>query len=184
MVKFDLVPGVVLRMAEAARLNDLSHVLVLDEMNRANVPRVLGELMFLFEYRDEMIDLQYSQGFALPGNLLFIATMNTADRSIRTIDVALRRRFEIFECLPDVSILQAFYDRGRGTNFVSDLAAGFVSLNNELEAQLDRHHTIGQTFFMAPEMTSDRLASVEPKDLPAHRGVFLRSSRRSRAIHA
>jgi 5-methylcytosine-specific restriction enzyme B len=112
-IKFERVDGEVLRLAKAARLNDLPPMLVIDELNRANVPRVLGELMFLMEYRSETIDLQFSQGFALPSNIAFIATMHTADRSIRSIDVALRRRFEIFECLPEASILQAFYDQGK-----------------------------------------------------------------------
>lgn len=150
----------VIRLAKAARLNDLPHVLVIDELNRANVPRTLGELMFLLEYRSETIDLQFSQGFALPPNIAFIATMNTADRSIRSIDVALRRRFEIFECLPDASILHSFYDKERGENHVEDLVSGFESLNADLTAQLDKHHTIGQTFFMASEMTSSVLRRV------------------------
>ncbi len=164
-ISFQLVPGTVLRMAEAARLSAYPHVLVLDELNRANIPRVLGELMFLFEYRNQMIDLQYSQGFTLPANLSFIATMNTADRSIRAIDVALRRRFEIFEWLPDREILKAFYDLGRGENFVPDLADGFTALNLELEAQLDRHHTIGQNFFMTDELTPARLNQIWARKL-------------------
>jgi 5-methylcytosine-specific restriction protein B len=108
--------------------------------------------MFLLEYRSETTDLQFSQGFALPPNIAFIATMNTADRSIRSIDVALRRRFEIFECLPDPSILQAFYDKGTGLNQVDDLVSGFEALNADLTIQLDKHHTIGPAFFMADEM--------------------------------
>jgi hypothetical protein len=83
--------------------------------------------------------------------------LNTADRSIRSIDVALRRRFEIFECLPDPSLLQAFYDQGRGLNHVEDLIVGFKALNADLTGQLDKHHTIGQTFFMANEMTPSAL---------------------------
>jgi MoxR-like ATPase len=166
-ISFERVDGTVLRMTEAARLNDLPHVLILDEMNRANLPRVLGELMFLFEYRDQLVDLQYSQGFTLPENLLFIGTMNTADRSIRSIDVALRRRFEIFECLPDSEVLARFYKAGSGSNFVPDLIEGFIALNDELETQLDRHHTIGQTFFMTDEMTGERLRRVwDRKILP------------------
>jgi 5-methylcytosine-specific restriction protein B len=135
-------------------------VLVIDELNRANVPRALGELMFLLEYRSETIDLQFSQGFALPSNIAIIATMNTADRSIRSIDVALRRRFDIFECLPDASILHAFYDQGKGVNHIDGLVAGFEALNADLTTHLDKHHTIGQTFFMASEMTSAGLRRV------------------------
>ena len=164
-IRFDRVDGTVLRMAKAARLGDLPYVLILDEMNRANIPRVLGELMFLFEYRNQIIDLQYSQGFSLPKNLCFIATMNTADRSIRSIDVALRRRFEIFECLPDPVALEKYYALGHGSNYVSDLLTGFTTLNEALSSQLDRHHTIGQTFFMADEMSPDRLRRVWSRQL-------------------
>ena len=159
-VNFELVEGILVRMAKAARLNPNIHVLILDEMNRANIPRVLGELMFLFEYRDEMIDLQYSPGFTLPKNLSFVATMNTADRSTRSIDTALRRRFEIFECLPNPYILGRYYELGRGVNHVPDLIEGFVALNTVLEEKLDRHHTIGQTFFMAKEMDAGLLQRI------------------------
>jgi 5-methylcytosine-specific restriction enzyme B len=159
-ITFERVDGAVLRMAKAARLNDSPHVLIIDELNRANVPRVLGELMYLFEYRSTTIDLQFSHGFALPPNVAFIATMNTADRSIRSIDVALRRRFEIFECAPDASVLEAYYETGQGKNYVSDLLEGFRALNDELAAQLDKHHTIGHTFFMTEEMTAQRLQRI------------------------
>jgi hypothetical protein len=159
-IKFKRVDGAVILLAKAARLNDFPHVLIIDELNRANVPRALGELMFLLEYRSETIDLQFTHGFALPPNIAFIATMNTADRSIRSIDVALRRRFEIFECLPNAVVLQAFYDREKGVNYVEDLVAGFEALNSDLTDRLDKHHTIGQSFFMADEMTPSLLRRV------------------------
>ena len=65
--------------------DDQCRVLVIDEMNRANLSRVFGELMYLFEYRGASIELQYSKDFTLPKSLFFVGTMNTADRSIRTI---------------------------------------------------------------------------------------------------
>jgi MoxR-like ATPase len=160
-VSFEIVPGVVLRMAEEAReAPEVPYLILIDEMNRANLPRVLGELLFLFEYRDRRIDLQYTADFALPPNLRFLGTMNTADRSIRSIDAALRRRIEIFECLPSVEILRRFYVRQEHRNHVDDLFDGFIALNNTLETQLDRHHTIGQTFFMTEEMTPGRLRQI------------------------
>jgi 5-methylcytosine-specific restriction protein B len=69
-------------------------VLVLDEMNRANLPRVFGELYFLLEYRDREVRLMYSpdETFRLPEGFRMIGTMNTADRSISLMDAALRRR--------------------------------------------------------------------------------------------
>jgi 5-methylcytosine-specific restriction protein B len=159
-VTFAQTPGVLLNMAATARLTGSQCVLILDEMNRANLPRVLGELMYLFEYRDQPIDLLYSKGFRLPENLAFIGTMNTADRSIRTIDIALRRRFEVFECFPDRAVLERYYDLPGNQHSVPDLFDGFEKLNQRLEEELDRHHTIGQTFFMQANFTPSRLVRV------------------------
>jgi hypothetical protein len=71
------------------------HVVLIDEINRGNLPRILGELLFLLEYRGERIGTLYrrNEAFELPPDLWFIGTMNTADRSIALIDAALRRRF-------------------------------------------------------------------------------------------
>ena len=156
---FQVRDGIVKDMAAQAEAGDELHVLVIDEMNRANLPRVFGELMYLLEYRDAPIDLQYSRQFRLPRNLLFVGTMNTADRSIRSIDVALRRRFEIFDCPPDRRILERFYDEV-GRNEVAGLVDGFDRLNEVLTTQLDRHHAVGHTFFMDDEMTTQRLRRV------------------------
>jgi 5-methylcytosine-specific restriction endonuclease McrBC GTP-binding regulatory subunit McrB len=155
---FAVRPGVVKEMV-AAMEDDRPHVLVVDEMNRANLPRVFGELMFLLEYRDEPLDLQYSPNFVLPRNLLFVGTMNTADRSIRSIDVALRRRFEIFECQPNIGILRRYYE-SVGVNGIPGLVDGFERLNGALATYLDKHHAIGHTFFMAETMTPERLRRV------------------------
>lgn len=144
---FKPVEGVVLEMARDIRQDGRTRVLLMDEMNRANLPRVFGELMYLFEYRQKPADLLYTKNFRLPENLLFIGTMNTADRSIRSIDIALRRRFEVFECPPDVRILERFYSRHE--NGLKSLFTGFEALNAELRARLDRHHAIGHTFFMS-----------------------------------
>lgn len=156
-IVFKAVNGTVLEMAQAIEDQSDVHVLIIDEINRANIPRVFGELLYLLEYRDETITLQYSKSFALPSNLRFIATMNTADRSVRSIDVALRRRFEVFECPADAEILRRFYQRPQRTTTVPDLVEGFEKLNEALAAQLDRHHTIGQSFFMAPSYDRARL---------------------------
>jgi 5-methylcytosine-specific restriction protein B len=157
---FDRVDGVVLEMAKQIRDDERWHVLIMDEMNRANLPRVLGELMYLFEYRNQPLDLRYTKNFELPENLLFIGTMNTADRSIRGIDIALRRRFEVFEFPYDVGILGRFYKDQSRTNDVPNLLDGFVALNDFLKVTLDRHHTIGHSFFMAEHMTHKRLKGV------------------------
>lgn len=164
LLSFKVRPGIVRQMVELIDDPEQLHVLVIDEMNRANLPRVFGELMYLFEYRDDPINLQYTNDFELPANLLFVGTMNTADRSIRSIDIALRRRFDVFECPPDASILEGYYEGG-ATNDVHNLVEGFEALNVALTEHLDRHHTIGHTFFMVPHMTRTRLSQIWNRQL-------------------
>ncbi len=156
-ISFERVNGLILEMAEEMEDSDETRVLVIDELNRANIPRVFGELLFLLEYRDKSIDLQFSRGFSLPKNLKVIATMNTADRSTRSIDVALRRRFEIFECPPRADILEAYYEEESHSSSVTDLIPGFANLNADLTEQLDRHRTIGHSFFMRDLFASAHL---------------------------
>ena len=100
---YELTPGPLVRIAERAeRHPGQRHVMVIDEINRANLPRVLGELLYLLEYRDQAMQTQYRPGqqFTLPRNLWFIGTMNTADRSIALIDAAMRRRFHFVPFFP------------------------------------------------------------------------------------
>lgn len=146
-VAFKVVPGRLVDVAEHARRVDHPVVLVIDEMNRANIPSVFGELLYLLEYRDKTIGLLHRQGFSLPPNLYIIATMNTADRSIRTVDTALRRRFDIFDCPPRPDILDRYYSTGNRAD-VPGLSAGLQQLNDLLTEQLDRHHTVGHSFLM------------------------------------
>lgn len=136
--------------------------LILDEMNRANLPRVFGELLYLLEYREEDISTQYSTQFSLPGNIAIIGTMNTADRSIRSVDAAFRRRFEVYELGPNSQALREFYGRNKGTSSVpiDELVSGFELLNDRLSEYRDRHHQIGHTFFMRTRMTWNTLRAT------------------------
>lgn len=163
-VSFDVTAGVVLQvvrdMRQAGHLNDPDHpyVIIMDEANRANLPRVMGELLYLLEYRDQAISLQLSKEFKLPSNLMFIATMNTADRSVRSIDAAMRRRFEIFELAPDAEVLERYF-----SSIALPSAAvieGLSRLNGHLTRDLDRHHTIGHSFFMRNDMSPKVLREV------------------------
>ncbi|HEX6154327.1 MAG TPA: DUF3578 domain-containing protein [Solirubrobacterales bacterium] len=153
MLTFQHTNGLLLEIAEAVEETDDLFVLVIDEINRANIPRVFGELLYLLEYRDESIRMQSNQELSLPRNLKIIATMNTADRSTRSIDTALRRRFEMFECPADEQILRRYYESGRSCDF-EGLIEGFADLNRSLTERLDRHHTIGQSFFMREHLTA------------------------------
>ncbi|WGT47567.1 McrB family protein [Tessaracoccus lacteus] len=104
-VEFQIKPGPLRRIAEAASAApETPHVLIIDEINRANLAKVFGELYFLLEYRDRPISLQYSDiEFTLPPNLFIIGTMNTADRSIALVDAAMRRRFYFLEMAPSAA---------------------------------------------------------------------------------
>ncbi|GGS14469.1 AAA family ATPase [Actinokineospora fastidiosa] len=110
---FRRVDGPLLEWAEQARANPTEkYVLIVDELNRANVPRVFGELYYLLEYRSEPARLLYGHSeFRLPENLYLIATMNTADRSVALLDSALRRRFYFIDFRPDVEPVSGVLDQ-------------------------------------------------------------------------
>lgn len=169
-VSFEVTPGVVLQVVHDMRvsghLNDPNYpyVIIMDEANRANLPRVMGELLYLMEYRDQGISLQLSRDFKLPSNLIFIATMNTADRSVRSIDAAMRRRFDIFELGPDTDVLEQYLEANK-IERAQDLLDGLSRLNEHLGNHLDRHHTIGHSFFMRPDMSPVVLQEVWKRKL-------------------
>jgi len=142
-------------------------VLIVDEINRANIPRVFGELMYLLEYRDRSMKLMLDdRDFKLPNNLFIIATMNTADRSTRSLDVAMRRRFKFFTLDPDVQVLRKIYLKPSNENRVGDtLFTGFVLLNEKLTKEIDKHHTIGHSFFVHETMDSARLRNIWDEEI-------------------
>ena len=155
-VRYELVPGPLRLMAERAREKpDAKFILVIDEFNRGNVSKILGELYFLLEYRNEEASLQYSHGrFSLPKNLWFIATMNTTDRSIALVDAALRRRFYSFDLYPDRPPVQGLLRRwlqenNRDMVRVADLVD---AANRKLN---DRHLGIGPSHFMKKDPPLD-----------------------------
>ncbi|CAM5364812.1 hypothetical protein SATRM34S_01549 [Streptomyces atroolivaceus] len=103
-VAFRLTAGPLRELADLASREGnrhIPHFLIIDEINRANLAKVFGELYFLLEYRDRSVRLTYSgDDFPLPPNLFVIGTMNTADRSIALVDAAMRRRFAFVELSP------------------------------------------------------------------------------------
>jgi 5-methylcytosine-specific restriction protein B len=103
-VAFRLTAGPLRELADLASREGnrhIPHFLIIDEINRANLAKVFGELYFLLEYRTRSVRLTYSgDDFALPPNLFVIGTMNTADRSIALVDAAMRRRFAFVELSP------------------------------------------------------------------------------------
>ncbi len=155
---FELRNGPLLLAAEAARAEPLAkHVLVIDELNRGNLAKVLGECYFLLEYREHEIQLQYAADsgarFSLPDNLYIIGTMNTADRSIALVDLALRRRFHFVEFHPDRYPVQGLLRRYLEQDGPTQMrwVADIVDLANERLSD-DRHAAIGPSHFMKPNL--------------------------------
>ena len=154
-VGFELRDGPLLSAAKrAAEDKGARHFLVIDEINRANLGKVLGELYFLLEYRDEEIRLQYSdEPFSLPPNLYIIGTMNTADRSIALVDLALRRRFSFVEFDTGEEPIKGLLRRWLRAKNLGDMewVADVVDRANEKLADgnpEDRHAAIGPSYFM------------------------------------
>ena len=148
---FALRKGPLLDMAERARDEpDARHFLVIDEINRGNLAKVFGELYFLLEYRGEELRLQYSdEPFSLPANLHVIGTMNTADRSIALVDLALRRRFHFVEFHPAEPPVRGLLGRwlekhAPGMAWVADVVD---RANRALD---DRQAAIGPSYFLKP----------------------------------
>ena len=161
---FELRDGPLLRAADRARKDkdpEAKHFLVIDEINRGNLAKVFGELYFLLEYRDSEMDLQYSdEPFSLPGNLYIIGTMNTADRSIAMVDLALRRRFYFVEFHPDddpvKSVLRSWLrEKAPDMEWMADV---IERANDHLRE--DRHAAIGPSYFMKDGLDDDMVVRI------------------------
>ena len=121
--------------------------LIIDEINRGNLPKIFGELLNAFEYRDENISLQYSdKPLSVPSNLIFLGTMNSTDKSVGRMDAALRRRFDFIHVEPNYEVLEKYYENKE--LLVPNLIEGLEILNELLEKDLGKHCLIGHTFFI------------------------------------
>jgi len=158
------VPEAIDRSLEAPK----PRVLIIDEINRGNVSRIFGELITLIEPSKRAgasealsTTLPYSkQPFSVPDNLYLIGTMNTADRSLAGLDIALRRRFVFEEMPPRPDLLDEVEIEENGSSV--NIGALLRVMNQRIELLLDRDHCLGHAYFMPlnDEPTLERLGAI------------------------
>ncbi|MEO8121179.1 MAG: AAA family ATPase [Rhodoferax sp.] len=156
--------GIDLKAVGPTEINSAPFVLIIDEINRGNVSRIFGELITLIEPSKRLgakesltVTLPYSKKpFGVPKNVYLIGTMNTADKSLTGLDIALRRRFAFKEMPPKPELLDKV--------IISGLSVGQMlrSINQRIEVLLDRDHCIGHAYFLPldKDRSIDRLSAI------------------------
>jgi 5-methylcytosine-specific restriction enzyme B len=144
-------------------------ILIIDEINRGNIAKIFGELLYSLEYRsdEDGLILPYSDDdsnkrFVIPQNAWIIATMTSADRSIALVDYALRRRFFFIEFLPDAEILRSFFSRYPGMIDKDKVIHIFEKINQDIRGDdsLGRFYQLGHSYFMNKNMDNIVLTRI------------------------
>jgi MoxR-like ATPase len=163
-VNFVMENGILKELANEAAANPgKRYVMIIDEINRGNITKILGELIYCLEYRDSTIRLPYSKEmFRLPANLYLIGTMNSADRSIALVDYALRRRFVFQELMPSPEILAKWLTENPSSIPTEKLVQFMRDLNSKIneDEKLGRHFQIGHSYFMEKNIDITRIREI------------------------
>lgn len=188
-IGYQIAPGVFRQICKKAEnawrekgIDAPQYILVIDEINRANIAKVLGELITLIEDDKRLgaaneitVKLPVSgERFGIPPNLLILGTMNTADRSIALLDLALRRRFTFQEMMPDSSILGEV----KGVN----LGKLLENINRRVTLLLDRDHQIGHSYLVNINTVDDLHFAWYHRIIPLLQEYFYNDGERLRAV--
>ena len=183
---YELRPGIFRTICTSAQdAPDRNFVLIIDEINRGNIPKIFGELITLIEPSRRLgaddetaVTLPYSgDNFGVPDNLYIIGTMNTADRSIQQMDTALRRRFTFVEMMPDANH-DLIWEDVEGVNCRKMLRA----MNERIALLLDREHQIGHTYLLNVGTMEQLADTFRNRIFPLLQEYFYDDWRKIRAV--
>jgi hypothetical protein len=182
-IRYDIQDGIFKQICQRATANpDREYLLVIDEINRANIAKVFGELITLIE-DDKRVGmpnelqstLTYSaEPFGVPKNLYIVGTMNTADRSIALLDIALRRRFTFVSVTPNPELLSPVDGL--------PLSQLLQRLNERIKLLLDQDHQIGHSYFMDVKNVADLRFAWEHRVIPLLQEYFYNDGERLQAL--
>ena len=181
-LSYELRDGKFKEFCEYARVNpDKKFVFIIDEINRANLSEVLGELLYALEYRDEGITIpNFDKPFVIPSNVYIIGTMNNVDKSLSTFDLALRRRFGFYEIGVDCDVIREML-KNKTINNIKDYIERCKDLNMLISGEIDgdnqerlktcpkldleKHYKIGQAYFAKIEKFLQDEEEINPRHL-------------------
>jgi hypothetical protein len=161
--KFVLEKGIFKLFCERAKEDgDKKYILIIDEINRGNLSKIFGELLYLLEYRDKEAKLTYSQEkFSIPENVYIIGTMNTADRSLAIMDYALRRRFYFVDIKCETKRLEEWLNENKCKLKTSEIIGAIENMNNKIKDEMhSKDFAIGHSYFMREGLDSDKLEEI------------------------
>lgn len=170
-LNYDVEPGVFKNICERAKDNpNENYVLIIDEINRGNISKIFGELITLIEKSKRVGNVEVLEiilpnspnvKFGIPKNLYIIGTMNSSDRSLTSVDIALRRRFEFVEIMPKPEILKDIkITKENKVVEAIDVAKLLEVMNKRIKVLLDRDHCIGHAYFTELKPTSEKAAAT------------------------
>ena len=194
---YELRPGIFRTICKAAtEAPDQNFVIIIDEINRGNIPKIFGELITLIEDSRRLgeddattVTLTYSgDAFGVPDNLYIIGTMNTADRSIQQLDTALRRRFTFVEMMPkedhkliSTNVKEGFDELGASSNGVN-CREMLRAMNERIALLLDREHQIGHTYLLKVGTAEQLADTFRNRIFPLLQEYFYDDWRKIRAV--